>query len=99
MLIQTMVSHLPVNKDSLYKYSLAQQANPICSQIQIYCKSGWPSKHRIRTDLIQYWLVKGELTIANNLLYRDCIVIPKDLQMETLHKIHQGHQGIIKCHL
>ena len=41
--------------------------------------------------------MKGELTIADNLLlYCDCIMIPKDvLQMEILHKIHQD---IVKCH-
>ena len=27
------------------------------------------------------------------------IVVPKSLQQETLSKIHQGYQGIEKCHL
>ena len=26
-------------------------------------------------------------------------IVPKSMQRETLSKIHQGHQGIEKCHL
>ena len=31
------------------------------------------------------------------LMYGTRIIVPKSLQAETLHKIHQGHQGILKC--
>ena len=27
------------------------------------------------------------------------IVIPSDLKEEILHKLHEGHQGIVTCHL
>jgi len=41
---------------------------------------------------------RGQFSMCNDLLlYGSRIVIPRDLQEETLQKIHQGHQGIQKC--
>lgn len=97
-LVQAIVDHLPANKDGLDKYRRAQHSDAVCSQILEYCRSDWPSKHLIKKDLMQYWIVRGELTVADNLLlYRTRIVIPRDLQKKTLQKIHHGHQGILKC--
>lgn len=54
---------------------------------------------QIKDDLALYWKVKGEISVCNDvLLYGTRIVVPKSLQTETLQKIHQGHQGIHKCH-
>ena len=42
--------------------------------------------------------VRGPLTIIDDLLlFRSRIVIPKGLQKEILQKIHNGHQGIVRC--
>ena len=32
-------------------------------------------------------------------MYKERIVVPKSLQTETLRKLHDGHQGIIRCRL
>ena len=47
-----------------------------------------------------YWDVQGELTVGNGLLLRGhSIVVPKALQKETLEKLHDGHQGMVRCRL
>jgi len=47
-----------------------------------------------------YWTVRGNLTLHDELLlYGGRIVVPKQLQKETLKKIHTGHQGIVRCRL
>ena len=92
------VSSLPVNPDRLEVYRQAQKADPICSQIIAYCNQGWPSRHRIEEKYRSYWKVRSELSIVDNLLlFGTRIVVPKNLQAETLSKIHYGHQGIHRC--
>lgn len=46
-----------------------------------------------------YWNVRGHFSLHDDLLlYGTRIVVPHQLQLETLHKLHQGHQGIQHCH-
>ena len=96
--VQAIISSLPAGQDRLSEYRQAQLADGICSQVISYCKEGWPDKKKVSSEVTAYWAVRTELTIADNLLlYRNRIVVPKSLQTETLRKIHQGHQGIVKC--
>ena len=45
-------------------------------------------------------MVKGNLSLHNELLlHGGRIVVPKQLQAETLQKIHTSHQGIVQCRL
>ena len=47
-----------------------------------------------------YWPVRGQLTVEEDLLH--CggrIIVRVLLQAETLHKLHDGHQGIQRCQL
>ena len=64
-----------------------------CSQKLLY-------KQQLTDNLLPYWKVRGELSFYKNLLlYGSRIVVPTNLRNETLHKIHQGHQGIQRCRL
>ena len=95
-----VVSHLPASKDYLQLYKQTQASDPVCSQLLQYCHNGWPLRCKIKGDLLHYWDSCSELTISDGLLlYGSRIVVPKQLQQEKLRKIHQGHQGIEKCHL
>ena len=45
-----------------------------------------------------YWAYRGEFSVHDGLLLKGVrLVIPKALQGEILEKIHEGHQGIVKC--
>ena len=65
------------------------------------CRSTAKQDGRTNTTsspFVPYWRVRGSLTLHSDLLlYGDRIVIPAALQQETLHKIHEGHQGIERC--
>ena len=55
-------------------------------------------KLQVKGDLALYWRVRGEISVGSDLLlYGTHIIISKGLQAETMHKIHQGLQGILKC--
>ena len=67
----------------------------ICSRVKRYCTSRWPKKHLIEAELLPYWKVRNSLTLYNGLLlYNSHIIVPHSLQLETLEKIQEGHQGI-----
>ena len=98
--VHALTSCLPASSDRLHEYRTAQQQDSICSQLIAFCKNGWPSKAQLTGDLLQYWPVRGELSLHDDLLLRGRrIVVPQSLQRETLHKIHSGHQGILRCRL
>ena len=96
--IQTLATHLPASKERLEVYCQAQLTDPTCTAVRTYCITGWPSKQQLTDNLLPYWKVRGELSLYENLLlYGSRIFVPTNLQNETLHKIHQGHQGIQRC--
>ena len=98
--IQTVATHLPASKERLEVYCQAQLTDPTCTAVRNYCITGWPSKQQLTDNLLPYWKVRGELSLYENLLlYGSRIVVPTNLQNETLHKIHQGHQSIQRCRL
>ena len=98
--VHAIASYLPANSDRLHDYRTAQQEDSICSQLISFCKNGWANKGQLTGDLLQYWPVRGELSLHHDLLLRGHrIVMPRSLQQETLSKIHSGYQGILRCHL
>lgn len=45
-----------------------------------------------------YWLLRGELTVVDGILLKSSkIVVPSTMRLQVLDKVHEGHQGIVKC--
>ena len=96
--LHTIVLSLPVNSDRLEVYRQAQKADPICSQIIAYCNQGWPGRYRIEEKYSSYWKVRNKISVVEGLLlFGTRTVVSKNLQAETLSKIHHGHQGFHRC--
>ena len=97
--ISAVVEALPGSANHLEQIAKAQSTDPIL-QVTKYCQEGWPAKHLIKSSLKPYWCVRSKLSLYNTLLMRaHRIAIPTCLQQDTLSRIHQGHQGIVKCRL
>ena len=100
LLMEISVENLPVSSQRTDKLTRAQATDSICSTLIFDCENDWPDKHLIRTELKPYWKCTGQLTTHSNLLlYGTRIVIPLSMQQEILQKLHEGHQGIQRCHL
>ena len=96
-LLASIVSALPTSDSCLDEYCRAQLED---AEVIKRFREGWPSKHHIHSDLHAYWEVRGNLTLANNLLhYGSHIVVPASLRKVTLSGIHHGHLGMQKCQL
>ena len=99
LLINNVLASLPASPDTLHRYQTAQQGDPICQQLFTLCHEGWPTRQQqVPFDLQQFWSMRGEMTVDSGLLLRgNHIVVSRQLQKETLEKIHNGHQGMRKC--
>ena len=96
----TTTNQFPTTTDSLECYRQAQKEDPICTQLITFCQTKWPNKASLPKELSKYWTARHHLTICDRLLlYETRIVVPKQLQHDTLCKIHKGHQGIERCRL
>ena len=94
------ITTLPASSQRLEMYRRAQLEDPVCQILFGYCRNGWPDKREIDPSVTPYWEAQGELTVGNGMLMLGRrIVVPKALQEETLKKLHEGHQGIVRCRL
>ena len=60
---------------------------------------GWPDERRdVSQTLRKYWPFRDELSIEDGILLKGPrLIIPGKLRAEYLTKIHEAHQGIVKC--
>ena len=97
--ISNIVSTLPATPNRIEQLRKAQEQDKTLSQVIHYCKEGWPEK-KLKAPIKKFWMARNELSLHDNLLLRGSrIVIPFELRPEILHKLHNGHQGIVKCRL
>ena len=97
-----IVSTLPATSQQLEKYRTAQMQDATCQKVREYTQTGWPEKTALDNTLIPYW---HERNIHSVTLQGSSPPWIKDrgpmqsLREDTLHRIHQGHQGIVRCSL
>ena len=98
--VEAIVSTLPATTQQLDAYRKAQADDSVCHKVMDYCRTQWPQKFPTDPLLGLYWKVRDSLSIHNDLLmYNLRIVVPLSLQKETLQKVHEGHQGIVRCRM
>ena len=96
--IGTVIDSLPVSDTKLKEIIEAQENDEVCKRVKQYCLEGWPEKHAVPDAIRPYWRERGELTVVQKLVMKGMrILIPSNLQLDVLDKIHQGHLGITKC--
>lgn len=64
-----------------------------------YTQNGWPRCYEdLPHGMNDYYSERGLLSVTDGILtYADRVVIPKSMRREVLERIHEGHQGIVKC--
>ena len=94
----SVLDSLPVSDLKLMEIKEAQDEDPVCRQIKSYCLEGWPDKFPLNDALKLYWSARGELTTIHGILLKSTrVVVPSAMKLQVLDKIHEGHQGIVKC--
>lgn len=93
-----VVQGLPTTSTKLQEIITLQKQDPETREIRNYCQRGWPSFIHANPLLQQYWSYQRNLTIIDDLLiFNDRIVIPREMRLEMLNRLHESHLGITKC--
>ena len=70
----------------------------MCRKLQEFSTEGWPDKSKLNSALKAFRPERACITFQRGLLMKDSrLIIPSSLRLDTLDKIHAGHQGIRKC--
>ena len=95
--VNNIFSSIPTRDQRLEEVRQAQKRDRECSQIIDYClKDHWPDS--AKRDLRRFYVERHSLTVVQDtLLHGNRLVIPQTMRSEMLGRIHQGHQGIVKC--
>lgn len=93
-----VVGQIPATERRLQEIKEQQQRDEICSQVLRYCAEGWPSHCSLPSILRPYWQCQQELTVHNGILLKGVrLVIPVSMRLEMIDRLHEGHQGVVKC--
>ena len=89
--MRLVIASLPATEERLEDIKSHQERDEVCRQLIFFCSNGWPEKSQLNA-------VSSQLSVEDGLLMRGSrIVIPSYLRQDMLHRIHEGHQGIVKC--
>lgn len=95
---QQTFSSLPATSQRINLIITHQKSDPELVEIRKFCSNGWPTYMPANTLLTQYWTNQQHFSIVNDLLlYNERIVVPRDLRLDILNKLHESHLGINKC--
>ena len=93
-----VVDALPATETRLAEIRARQLEDDVCRQVMRYCADCWSSHPSLPSVLRLYWQMQNELTIQNGLLLKWVrLVIPTCMRLAILDKLHEGHQGVVRC--
>ena len=97
--LDLVISDLPATDRRLDEIRQAQGNDLVCQVLSELCQNGWPKRKQNASEIGQiYWSVRGELVVNKGLLMKtDRLFIPIAMRQDILSKIHETHQGILKC--
>ena len=97
--LDLVISDLPATDRRLDEIKQAQANDPVCQVLSKLCQRGWPRQKHDASEIGRiYWSVRSELVVNKGLLMKaDRLFIPIAMRPEILLKIHESHQGILKC--
>jgi hypothetical protein len=86
----------PTTTSSLLRLQNATAQDPVLQTVATYISEGWPKT--VSLVMQPYQQRQGELCVVDGLVVCGSrIVIPQALREETLQKLHETHQGQVKC--
>ena len=94
-----LTTHLPISPEKYVEMQQATAADPVMQALTSIIQQGWPkSKKDVPHALRQYWDYRDELSSVDGLLFKaQRLIVPHSWRKEMLDRIHESHQGIVKC--
>ena len=96
--VDYVMENMPASDTYLTELRQQLSTDSVCSQVMKYCTEGWPERNRLDAMVRPYWADRAVLSTHDGLLLKGTrLVIPSSLRNGVLEKIHEGHQGVVKC--
>ncbi|XP_014676542.1 PREDICTED: sec1 family domain-containing protein 2-like [Priapulus caudatus] len=92
------ISSLPMSQAKLEQFQTATRQSASLQALRDIVLNGWPeSKNECPASVKPYWSFRDEIAYHDQLLFKsDRVIVPETLRAETLKKIHESHQGIVR---
>jgi hypothetical protein len=95
--VDSVVTSLPATEKRLEEIKSKQKSDYVGSKLIEYTYNGWPNTESCEIAKL-YKPFRSEITVNKGLLMRnDRLIIPTDMRLDILSKLHEAHQGISKC--
>ena len=49
--VNLVIDHLPATEKRLIEIQTAQQEDPICQQVKLFCQNGWPENAKLKNTV------------------------------------------------
>ena len=92
------LENLPVSEVKFEQFKDATRKDLTLQKLKTTVISGWPErKSQVDPELREYWNIKEEISVCDDLLKNDKLIAPSSLREDMLSQIHSSHLGIEKC--
>ena len=88
--VNFIIEQMPATEQRLEEIKVKTTDDEMMKDLERVVRGGWPNSRNECPNSVQpYWDFRSDITKINGLmLYRDGIIIPKELRSEILEKIH-----------
>ena len=89
----------PISDEKFEIFKSETMKDPALSVVSKIVNEDWPENIKdCPTEAKPYFTIREELTVVDGVIFKDNkIVVPSTLRKEMLAKIHESHQGIVRC--
>ncbi|XP_051905587.1 uncharacterized protein K02A2.6-like [Hippocampus zosterae] len=93
-----VMENLPATTEYLGKLREQLRRDSVCARVMQLCTEGWPEHGPNEPALRLYRAEQAFLTVHDGILLKgQRLVIPPTMRNDVLAKLHEGHQGVVKC--
>ena len=94
-----LTAHLPISPEKYAEFQKATADDPTMQALRSVVLNGWPgNKEELPGNVREYWCYRDEISSVDGLLFKaQKLIVPQSMRKEMLDRIHESHQGIVKC--
>jgi hypothetical protein len=92
-------SQAPMTPEKLKQFQEATMADKQLVVLSRLLQDGWPEDRlQCPKECLEFWNIRDELSCVEGVIFKGIkILVPKVLRKEMLCKLHESHQGVVKC--
>jgi hypothetical protein len=88
----------PTSQSMLQNIKQATARDKALQSVAAYTIDGWPEGEAVPSTVKPYQAAHGELAVVDGLITYGCsMVIPEGMRPDVPRRLHEGHQGKVKC--